>query len=233
MKKSRREHLFVETDGQVYLVEDGGVWRFPRGDEDLPFEITEAGHMDFGDDLVRRVKPKLTYHPEEWFNRDDLFSRPDVDDLVKKAVYMTMPRLVAEAALVRGRDVLMVKAKRGFSRGYWNLPGGFLDFGESPEVAVRREVQEEIGARVTLDGLLGVYHSGFPGKPTYTMGFVYRGHTADTRFRLKKDEIEAAEWFPLHKGLTLTRNPFVRWGLVDLFKQLDPPPFEATRHRLP
>ena len=232
MTRSRREHLFIETDGQVYLVEDGAVWRFPRASEKVPFEFVDAGRMDFGDDLVRRVKPTLTYHPEEWFNRDDLFSRSDVDDLVKKAVYMTMPRLVAEAAIVRGYDVLMVKAKRGFSRGYWNLPGGFLDFGEPPEVAVQREVKEEVGADITLEGLLGVYHSGFPGKPTYTMGFVYRARTKDTKFRLKEDEIEAAEWFPVHRGVALTRNPFVRWGLVDLFRQFDPPPFEVARHGL-
>jgi len=232
MTRNRREHLFVETDGQVYLVQDRGVWRFPRGSEKVPFEVDESGRMDFGDDLVVRAKPRLSYHPEEWFNRDDLFSRSDVDGLVKKAVYMTMPRLVAEAAIVRGHDILMVKAKRGFSRGYWNLPGGFLDFGEPPDVAVEREVEEEIGADITLEGLLGVYHSGFPGKPTYTMGFVYRARTKDTTFRLKEDEIEAAEWFPVHKGLVLTRNPFVRWGLVDLFRQFDPPPFEVTRHGL-
>src|SRR6266540_4048398 len=232
VKRGKREHLFVETDGQIYLVKDKGVWRFPRGSEKVSFRIAETGRMDFGDDLVRRVKPKLRYHPEEWFNRDDLFSRSDVDGLVKKAVYMTMPRLVAEAALVRGHDVLMVKAKRGFSRGYWNRPSGFLDFGEAPETAVEREVEEEVGADITLDGLLGVYHSGFPGKPTYTMGFVYRAHTEDTKFRLKPDEIEAADWFPVHKALTLTRNPFVRWGLVDLFKWFARPPFDVVRHGL-
>ncbi len=228
----KREHLFVETDGQVYLVKDRGVYRFPRSTEKLPFHTTETGRMDFGTDLVVRVHPELSYHPEEWFNRDDLFSRHDVDDLVKKAVYMTMPRLVAEAALVRSADVLMVKARRGFSKGYWNLPGGFLDFGEPPEVAVEREVEEEIGADITLDGLLGVYHSGFPGKPTFTMGFVYRGHTEAREFTLKPDEIEDVAWHPIHKGLTLTRNPFVRWGLVDLFRQLDPPPFDVMRHGL-
>ena len=231
-EREKAEHLFVETDGQIYLVEDRGVWRFPRASERLPFEVTETGRMDFGTDLVRRLKPRLSYHPVEWFNRDDLFSRHDVDDLVKKAVYMTMPRLVAEAALVRSTDVLMVKARRGFSKDYWNLPGGFLDFGEPPEVAVEREVEEEIGADITLDSLLGVYHSGFPGRPTYTMGFVYRAHTEATEFRLKADEIEAVAWYPIHKGLMLTRNPFVRWGLVDLFRQLDPPPFDVMRHGL-
>ena len=226
------EHVFVETDGQVYLVKGRDGWRFPGAGERLPFEAVDTIRMDFGTDVVRRMKPVLAHHPEEWFNRDDLFSRADVDDLVKKAVYMTMPRLVAEVALVRGHDVLMVKAKRGFSQGFWNLPGGFLDFGEPPDVAAEREVEEEIGADVVLDGLLGVYHASFPGKPTFTLGFVYRGHTDETTFTLKADEIEGVDWYPVHKALMLTKNPFVRWGLVDLFKQFETLPFDVMRHGL-
>ena len=230
--KAPQEYLFVETDGQVYLVKDRGVWRFPRKGEPLPFPMAESRRLDFGADVVHRMTPELDHHPEEWFNRDDLFSRADVDDLVKEAVYTTMPRLVAEVALVRGHDVLMVKAKRGFSQGFWNLPGGFLDFGEPPEVAVEREVEEEIGVDIVLDGLLGVYHSSFPGKPTFTIGFVYRGHTDDTAFTLKVDEIEEVEWFPVHRALGLTRNPFVKWALVDLFKAFRTLPFDVMRHGL-
>src|SRR5437867_5598715 len=94
--KARKEHLFVETHGQVYLIRDRGRWRFPTTQEKVPFRFAETARMDFGTEVVRRAKPKLSYHPEEWFNRDALFSRADVDPLVKKAVYMTMPRLVAE-----------------------------------------------------------------------------------------------------------------------------------------
>jgi D-glycero-D-manno-heptose 1,7-bisphosphate phosphatase len=64
-----------------------------------------------------------------------------------------------------------------------------------------------------------VYVSGFPGKPAYTLGFIYRGHLKSERFRLKADEIEDATWFTVDKGLTLTRNPFAKWGLVDWFLQ--------------
>src|SRR2546427_4601231 len=190
------EHLFVETDGQVYLVKDRGIWRFPTADEKLPFPYVETARMDFGTEVVRRAKPKLSYHPEEWFNRDALFSRADVDPLVKKAVYMTMPRLVAEVVFVRRGKILMEKAARGFSKGYWNLPGGFLDFGERPEEGARRESEEELGVPAKVDRPLGVYLSGFPGKPTFTLGFVYSGTLGSERFRLKADEIERVDWLP-------------------------------------
>src|SRR3989442_12837480 len=113
----------------------------------------------------------------------------------------------------------MVKAVRGYSKGYWNIPGGFMDYGEGPEAGVEREAMEEIGTEVALDGLLNVYVSGFPGKPAYTLGFVYKGHLKSDRLRLKADEIEDAAWFTVDKGLTLTRNPFAKWGLVDFFLQ--------------
>jgi ADP-ribose pyrophosphatase YjhB (NUDIX family) len=38
----------------------------------------------------------------------------------------------------------------------WTLPGGGLDFGESPAVAVLRELTEETGYVGELDGLVGV-----------------------------------------------------------------------------
>src|SRR5256885_12919644 len=98
-------------------------------------------------------------------------------------------------------------------------PRGFMDYGESPEVGVEREAEEEIGVDIVLDGLLNVYVSGFPGKPAYTLGFVYRGHLDSETFRLKPDEIEDASWFTVDKALTLTRNPFAKWALVDFFLQ--------------
>ena len=218
-RKRSREHLFVETDGQVYLIRDRGRFRFPRADETLPFSTDPNGVMDFGEDRVVKRKPLLDYHPEEWIGRDAVFERTDVDPLVKRAIYTTMIRCVSEVILSKGARVLMVKAIRGFSKGYWNIPGGFMDYGEGPEAGVLREAVEEIGVRVVLDGLLNVFVSGFPGKPAYTLGFVYRGHIRSERFRLKPDEIEAAAWFTVDKGLTLTRNPFAKWGLVDFFLQ--------------
>lgn len=221
MARRRRPevHIYAETDGQVYLVRDRGTLRFPREGERLPFDTTPNGEMDFGTHRVRKVKPLLERHPEEWLGRDAIFDRDDVDSLVKRAIYNTLMRCVSEVVIHRGGKVLMVKARRGFSAGSWNVPGGFMDYGESPEAGVEREAEEELGVNVVLDGLLNTYVSGFPGRPSYTLGFVYQGHVTSERFQLKPDEIEAVDWFSVDKGLALTRNPFAKWGLVDFFLQ--------------
>ena len=231
----RRRHLYIETDGQVFLVEEDGILRFPREGEPLPFAVEPAGTMRLGDTVVLRAKPKLRRHPEEWLGKDEVVARPGVHALAKHAVYMSLMRCVSEVLVPRGDTVLLVKARRGFSKGHWNLPGGFLDYGEHPEDAAVRETLEEIGITPRLTGIVGTYVSGFPGKPSHTLGIVYRGEIDSEAFRLRADEIEDARFWRIDAALTLTRNPFVRWALVDHFRSLGPraAPLPVFTHRRP
>ena len=59
--------------------------------------------------------------------------------------------------------------------GRWDLPAGYLDPGESFEVAARRETLEESGIDVELLGLVGVYHS----PPANAVTAVFRGRAID------------------------------------------------------
>src|SRR3989442_10605294 len=124
-QRARRDHLFVETDGQVYLVHDHGKLRFPRVGEKLPFPTEPNGVMDFGTDRVLRQKPRLDYHPEEWLGRDAIFQRTDVDPPLKRPFPTTMIPCASEAILSDGPCVLIVTAGRRFSTGSWKVPPGF------------------------------------------------------------------------------------------------------------
>jgi 8-oxo-dGTP diphosphatase len=52
------------------------------------------------------------------------------------------PRLAAGALFVDGDRVLLVHKTYGNG---WDIPGGYVDSGESPAMACRREVREELG----------------------------------------------------------------------------------------
>jgi len=64
----------------------------------------------------------------------------------------------ASAALgvVRNRvgEILLVRRAIEPFRGYWSLPAGYQEIDESPEEAVRREVYEEGGIEIEVEGLL-------------------------------------------------------------------------------
>ena len=64
-----------------------------------------------------------------------------------------LPAAFAAVRNVAG-EVLLV---RRIDDGYWELPGGRLEVGESAAQAVIREVAEESGVTIALTGLSGVY----------------------------------------------------------------------------
>ena len=59
------------------------------------------------------------------------------------------------SAMVWQEDRLLLM--RRADNGYWGLPGGFVELGESVAEATRREVAEETGWRVEIGSLIGVY----------------------------------------------------------------------------
>lgn len=54
-------------------------------------------------------------------------------------------------------QILLVKRKTAVFKGYWALPGGGVNAGETSEQAVIREVEEETGLRVEIVRKIGEY----------------------------------------------------------------------------
>ena len=57
-------------------------------------------------------------------------------------------RVSVKGLFVKDNKVLLVKEPLELS-GQWELPGGGLDFGEKPQIGLKREVEEELKLNVT------------------------------------------------------------------------------------
>ena len=62
----------------------------------------------------------------------------------------------------------MLLARRAFDpyKGYWDIPGGFLEEGEHPLDGLRRELREETGLDVEPLEFLGVWMDRYGGDST-------------------------------------------------------------------
>jgi len=71
------------------------------------------------------------------------------------AVPPSHPQLAVSAAIFREDKILLVRRARSPAKGFYSLPGGRVEFGESLHAALHREVAEETALKIEIIGLAG------------------------------------------------------------------------------
>jgi 8-oxo-dGTP diphosphatase len=118
-------------------------------------------------------------------------------------------RGAAKAIIARDGKFLLLQTAR---EGGWELPGGMIEAGESPEGALRRELKEEIGVSdVEIEGLVDVVSvsTDFNGQSTQVLVVVYACRLGPVEIKLSaehtnfkwvdRDEFKVAPLFPAYK----------------------------------
>src|SRR3978361_545640 len=67
------------------------------------------------------------------------------------------PKVVVGAVVVANGRVLMCRRAIEPRRGFWTLPAGYLELGETLEEGAAREALEEAEAAIAIEGILGVF----------------------------------------------------------------------------
>lgn len=89
--------------------------------------------------------------------------------------------------------VLLVKRSVDPKKGWWCLPGGFMELQETPEGAALRELHEETGLTGAIDRLLGVAANNSSQYDTVLMmGFLVRSFSGTL---VAGDDADDAQWF--------------------------------------
>jgi 8-oxo-dGTP diphosphatase len=135
--------------------------------------------------------------------------------LRRAGVWLAEPRFTVTAGAVvldaRGRVLLL---KHVFRKGSgWGIPGGFVERGEQPEAAIRRELREEAGVELAEARLVAA--RTLPDAQLVEL--LYYARAADgTEARAASAEISRAEWFEpeaLPGGLTKDQRSLISRAL--------------------
>jgi ADP-ribose pyrophosphatase YjhB (NUDIX family) len=111
------------------------------------------------------------------------------------------PRSAAGMVVVRRGDVLLLERGHEPRKGCLDIPGGFVEAGESLEAAARRELREETGLTLGRVSWLGFYWDtyfirGFGRFPVMNFYWVGRWRSGEPR---PADDAAGARWVPLRE----------------------------------
>lgn len=114
------------------------------------------------------------------------------------------PTPAAGAIIVDNGKVLLQKRSDKLKHfpGFWCIPGGKIDSGETAEEAVKREVKEEMGIDFIIDYFLGYYDEIFPDIDFHHVSLAFVG-TIKGEISASEREVQEWKWVPLEEALKM------------------------------
>ncbi|MER3396292.1 MAG: NUDIX hydrolase [Acidimicrobiia bacterium] len=83
------------------------------------------------------------------------------------------PAPCACAVVVRDEKVLLTRRAVEPALGLWDLPGGYIEIGETPEETLKRELLEETGLEVRIAGFIGFFVDTYGDGGSDTLNISY------------------------------------------------------------
>ena len=130
---------------------------------------------------------------------------------------MPQPILVSAAIIVEGGKILLAQRRKGdHLAGCWEFPGGKVSDGESPEMALVRELREELDIEIAIVSNENFMYWEYPEKRILLLFFrsVIRSGVP------RPVECQAVEWFELDAVTSLNLAPADAQTWSALYPQL-------------
>lgn len=138
--------------------------------------------------------------------------------------FQPLPRKLVVAGLLVDDDGLVLISQRRADQalgGYWEFPGGKIEPGEAPSVALRRELREELGAAVDVGRIWDVLHHAYPTFELLMLVYRCRLQAGE---RARPVEVADLRWLPVAELSGHDILPADR-PLVDRLVAEGPPPW--------
>ena len=119
-------------------------------------------------------------------------------------------RVIEVVAAIIQRDGAYFATQRGYGEfeGMWEFPGGKIEPGESREVALKREIQEELGVDITIENLLCTTEYDYPSFHLIMHCYLCDIETGEIELKehksalwLTTETLNKVEWLPADKDV--------------------------------
>ena len=119
------------------------------------------------------------------------------------------PKIVVGSVVAVDGRVLLCRRAIEPRRGFWTLPAGYMEMGETVEEGAAREAWEEARARIGIEGVLAVYSIARIGQ----VQVIFRAHLAEPGFEAGPESLEVGlfGWADIPWGDIAF--PSVHWAL--------------------
>ena len=118
---------------------------------------------------------------------------PFWDHALASPIQPSHPQLAVSAAIFRDGKILLVRRARSPAEGFYSLPGGRVEFGETLHAALHREVGEETALKIGIVDLAGWREvmPGTGGGHYLIMSFAARWSSGEV---VLNDELDDCRW---------------------------------------
>lgn len=100
------------------------------------------------------------------------------------------------AYISKGDKVLLVKRAINPYKGYWDLPGGFVELGQTIESALKREIKEELGVEINTMSFISSFTAYYQIKhmKEEVVNLIFKVTLQKENFIVSSDAA-SAKWF--------------------------------------
>lgn len=136
-----------------------------------------------------------------------LFLESREDFLQPTGDYQVPKHIVSASGYITRQDGAVLLVKTFWREDTWEMPGGQVEEGEAPHLALEREVREETGLEICVTGLTGVYYNSSRS----IVNITFRGEVVGGELRTSP-ETKAVDFFhltPDAAGQLITREHFL------------------------
>ena len=111
-------------------------------------------------------------------------------------IIMSKKETIVRAIITKSGSMLLC---RSFEEGHYFLPGGHIEDGETPQEALDRELQEEIGVPVVKKDFITEVENSFvqQGQVKEEVFYVYKAELASMEEVRSWEDHIAYEWIPI------------------------------------